>query len=208
MDITDALAPASDQLDAVELVNPRTFTIDAGSKLGSRDGKTVAEIRLVGFPRVWRPSKGMLDVLAACWGTDGTQWVGRSVTVYNDPNVTFGKEKVGGVRISHLSHIDKERSVPIRASGAGRKQLWKVQPLTEAPAAKSKVTNAQINAATTDDELRALWANATPAQRDLIAARKAALDTDSTDATSAEQVADVAPIDDESDWFGGQDGAA
>ena len=61
MDITDALAPKSDQLDAVELVNPRTFTIDTGSRLGTREGATVAEIRLVGFPRVWRPSKGMLD---------------------------------------------------------------------------------------------------------------------------------------------------
>ena len=44
MDITDALAPTSDQLDAIELVNPRTFTIDIGSRLGSRDGKTVAQL--------------------------------------------------------------------------------------------------------------------------------------------------------------------
>ena len=51
MDITDALAPTSDQLDAIELVNPRTFTIDTGSRLGSRDGKTVAEIRLCGRSR-------------------------------------------------------------------------------------------------------------------------------------------------------------
>ena len=83
-DITDALAPTSDQLDAIELVNPRTFTIDTGSRLGNRDGKTVAEIRLVGFPRVWRPSKGMLDVLARCWGTDGKAWAGRSVTIGKD----------------------------------------------------------------------------------------------------------------------------
>src|SRR5665647_1315059 len=96
-----------------------------------RDGKTVAEIRLSNFPRVWRPSKGMLDVLAACWGTDAKQWVGRRVTVYNDPEVMFGRDKVGGIRISHLSHIDKARSVTIRASGAGRKQLWHVEPLTE-----------------------------------------------------------------------------
>ena len=111
MDITDALAPTSDQLDAVELVNPRTFTIDTGSSLGKREGKIVAEIRLVDFPRVWRPSKGMLDVLAACWGTDAKQWVGRCVTVYNDPEVMFGRDKVGGIRISHLSHIDKARVV-------------------------------------------------------------------------------------------------
>jgi hypothetical protein len=131
MDITEALAPASDQLDAVELVKPRTFTIDAGSALGERDGKTVAEIRLVGFARVWRPSKGMLDVLAACWGTDAKQWVGHRVTLYNDPDVTFGKEKVGGIRISHLSHIDGPRAVTIRGRGAGRKQQWPVNPLPD-----------------------------------------------------------------------------
>jgi hypothetical protein len=141
MDITDALAPTSDQLDAIELVNPRTFTIGAGSALGKRDGKTVAEIRLSDFPRVWRPSKGMLDVLAACWGTDAKQWVGRRVTVYNDPAVMFGKDKVGGIRISHLSHIDKARTVTIRASGAGRKQLWRVELLVEAAPARTEATN-------------------------------------------------------------------
>lgn len=137
MDITDALAPVSDQLDAIELVNPRTFTIDSGSSLGKRDGKTVAEIRLVGFPRVWRPSKGMLDVLAACWGTDAKQWVGHRVTLYNDTKVMFGPNKVGGVRISHLSHIDKARTVTIRASGVGRKQQWPVKPLPQSPQGES-----------------------------------------------------------------------
>lgn len=156
MDITDALAPASDQLDAVELVNPRTFTIDTGSRLGKRDGKTVAEIRLVDFPRVWRPSKGMLDVLAACWGTDAKQWVGHSVTVYNDPEVTYGPNKVGGIRISHLSHIDGPRTVTIRGRGAGKKQEWPVQPLTE-PAPDPKAARIA--------ELRAEWKSATPERR-------------------------------------------
>lgn len=132
MDITQALAPASDQIDAVELVEPRTFTIDTGSRLGKRDGKTVAEIRLVEVDRVWRPSKGMLDVLAACWGTKADQWVGRRVTVYNDPDVMFGKDRVGGVRISHLSGIDAARDVQIRGAGAtGRKKSWHVEPLPD-----------------------------------------------------------------------------
>ncbi len=145
MDITDALAPTSDQLDAVELVNPRTFTIDTGSALGQREGKTVAEIRLADFPRVWRPSKGMLDVLAACWGTDAKQWVGHRVTVYNDPEVMFGRDNVGGIRISHLSHIDKARSVTIRASGAGRKKPWRVEPLADAtPTTLATKANAEL----------------------------------------------------------------
>lgn len=137
MDITDALAPNSDQLDAIELVTPRTFTIAAGGRLAVRDGKTVAEIALEGFPRVWRPSKGMLDVLAKCWGADAKQWVGRRVTLYNDPDVMFGKDKVGGVRVSHLSHIDGAQTVPIRASGRGRSpKPWKVEPLPDVDPAK------------------------------------------------------------------------
>lgn len=161
MDITDALAPTSDQLDAVELVNPRTFTIDTGSALGKREGKTVAEIRLCDFPRVWRPSKGMLDVLADCWGTDAKQWVGRRVTVYNDREVMFGRDKTGGVRISHLSHIDKARNVLIRASGAGKKQSWHVEPLIDAapPTANAipAPTRPDVIACTDVDALREMW---------------------------------------------------
>ena len=172
MDITDALAPASDQLDAVELVNPRTFTIDSGSGLGQRDGKTVAEIRLVGFPRVWRPSKGMLDVLAACWGTDAKQWVGHRVTLYNDPDVMFGREKVGGIRISHLSHIGKPRSVVIRSSGAGRKKAWPVEPLPDAP---TEPTAEQVAASTDQNELREWYRRSSPERQEQIKARAAEL---------------------------------
>jgi hypothetical protein len=187
MDITDALAPTSDQLDAVELVQPRTFTIAEGSRLGNRDGKTVAEIRLEGFPRVWRPSKGMLDVLARCWGTDGKVWVGRSVTLYNDPEVTFGNDKVGGIRISHLSHIDGPTTVPIRGRGRGaRKIQWKVEPLAEqAPPAASVPPTAEQVAAATDPEQLAGWArdfhHITPLVQ-AVEARVAALKADGGDA--------------------------
>ena len=180
MDITDALAPTSDQLDAIELVNPRTFTIDAGSRLGARDGKTVAEIRLVDFPRVWRPSKGMLDVLAKLWGTDGKAWTGHRVTLYCDPDVMFGKEKVGGIRISHLSHIDKPTTVTIRASGAGRKKPWHVEPLTDVAAIVAP-TEATVAACEDQDTLRTWWQEY-PGLRAAITARKAELDA--TGATS------------------------
>jgi hypothetical protein len=181
MDITDALAPTSDQLDAIELVNPRTFTIDTGSSLGKREGKTVAEIRLSDFPRVWRPSKGMLDVLAGCWGTDAKQWVGHRVTLYNDPEVMFGPNKVGGIRISHLSHIDRKRTVTIRASGAGRKQQWPVEPLPDAAPAIPEPTAEQVAASTDQNELRDMWQRSGPERRAQIQARVAEL-TDSTEA--------------------------
>ena len=176
MDITDALAPKSDQLDAVELVNPRTFTIDTGSRLGTREGATVAEIRLVDFPRVWRPSKGMLDVLAALWGTDGKAWVGRSVTLYNDPEVTFGKDRVGGIRISHMSHIDGPKTVMIRGRGQGaRKIAWHVKPLTVAapPPIPAPMTLEDVAATTDTDTLRTAWQGSPPDVRAAIEARVA-----------------------------------
>ena len=174
MNITEALAPASDQLDAVELVEPRTFTIDTGSRLGKREGRTVAEIRLVGFDRVWRPSKGMLDLLAACWGTDGAAWAGRRVTVYNDQSVMYGKDNTGGIRVSHLSHIDGPRDVRIRANGAGRTKLWHVEPLTE-PAPVHAPTADDVAACTDVDELRAMYDAASSEVKALIRARKAEL---------------------------------
>lgn len=177
MDITDALAPNSDQLDAIELVTPRTFTIAPGGRLAMRERKTVAEIALEGFPRVWRPSKGMLDVLARCWGSDAKQWVGRSVTLYNDPDVMFGKDRVGGVRISHMSHIDGVQSVPIRAAGRGRApKLWKVEPLEDVPVAPQQ-------ASSSDDITRALNAidTATDASKlDAIEKHAASLGIDQT----------------------------
>lgn len=178
MDITDALAPSSDQLDAVELVNPRTFTIDDGSRLGTRDGKTVAEIRLVGFPRVWRPSKGMLDVLARCWGTDGKAWVGRSVTLFNDQEVTFGRDKVGGIRISHLSHIDGPTTVQIRGRGQGARKIpWKVEPLDVAPKPDAPAAPSEADVtASTDRALLRDWWGAYPDLRDVIKARVDELD--------------------------------
>ncbi|MBZ2197248.1 hypothetical protein [Occultella gossypii] len=187
MDITDALAPTSDQLDAVELVNPRTFTIDTGSRLGKREGKTVAEIRLVNFDRVWRPSKGMLDVLAGCWGTDAKAWVGRSVTLYCDPEVMFGPNKVGGVRISHLSHIDKARTLSIRASGQGKRKDWHVEPLA---APVPEPTAAQVAASTDHAELRAWWQVSGDERRAQIQARASELKTPAN-VTDADELTDA-----------------
>jgi hypothetical protein len=105
----------------------------------------------------------MLDVLARCWGADAKQWVGRKVTLYNDPDVMFGKDRVGGVRVSHLSHIDGTQTVNIRASGRGRSpKPWKVEPLPDAPADTSQVPAAvtAINNAATLDALNSIETHA------------------------------------------------
>ena len=157
MDISDTLAPKSDQLDAVDLLGgPQTFTITEVTK---GNAEQPVNIHLAEFPRVWRPGKSMRRVLASCWGTDASAWVGRRVTLYCDESVTFGNDVVGGTRISHLSHIDKRKSVPLLIK-RGKSATFTVDPLPE-------LTKAE--------QLRAEWKTADPERRKVIEAEVAAL---------------------------------
>ena len=143
MDISDTLAPKSDQLDAVDLLGgPQTFTITDVSK---GNAEQPVNIHLAEFPRVWRPGKSMRRVLAHCWGTDASQWVGRRVTLYCDESVRFGNDVVGGTRISHLSHIDKPRQVPLLIK-RGKSATFVVKPLVEQKPAPADPKAARIAA--------------------------------------------------------------
>lgn len=165
MDLTKALAPKSDQLDFADLDGsaPQVFTIIAVSENGTElaDQQPV-NVRLEEFPRVWRPSKGMLRVMADNWGKDVNAWVGRRVELYGDPDVYFGKEKRGGTRISRLSHISAAKTTLVNPRG-GRGAYWTVKPLPDAvPEPTSLELAAQIAAgitdATTEAEVRE-WGN-------------------------------------------------
>lgn len=155
MDITETLAPASDQLDAVDLTAPRTFTVGEVTK---GNAEQPVNVRLVEFPRVWRPGKSMRRVLAKVWGTDASKWAGRKVTLYCDETVKFAGEAVGGVRISHMSGIAKPVKVPLIIS-RGKNQMWTVQPLPDSEpvsAAPDRVTAAQKSALSAQIERLAL----------------------------------------------------
>lgn len=160
MDISDTLAPKSDQLDNIELADgPRIFTVASVSKGNSEQP---VNVHLVEFPRPWRPGKNMRRVLAFCWGKDASEWAGRRVELFRDETVTFGKDKPGGTRISRLSHIDGPKSVPLIVS-QGRTAMYPVTPLPNL---------------TTADRIAALgneWRTATPERKTEIEAEVAAL---------------------------------
>lgn len=129
LDMTESLAPKSDQLDAVDLLSgPRTFTIENVSR---HNAEQPFNFHLAGFPRVWRPGKSMRRVIAAAWGAKASAYIGQRVTLYCDPSVQFGGEVVGGSRISHMSGIDKPLKVPLLIK-KGRSAMFTVQPLPDA----------------------------------------------------------------------------
>lgn len=163
MDISQALAADSDEMVAADLIGspPRIFTIAEVDEV-VREGKTVARVRLVEFPRPWLASKGMARVMADNWTVETQNWIGRKVELYGDPDVYFGKEKTGGIRISRLSHISKPRTTRINPR-SGRNASWTVDPLPDAPAEPTPQELAEqlvaaLADATTEAEVRE-WGN-------------------------------------------------
>lgn len=175
MDLTESIAPKSDQLDAIDLLSgPRTFTIE---KVSKHNAEQPFNFHLAEFPRVWRPGKSMRRVIVAAWGADATKYAGQRVTLYCDNSVQFGGELVGGSRISHMTGIDKPLKVPLLIK-RGKSAMFTVQPLKEVAATKpARDFRAEIELAKGDvDALRALWSAASNggADAETLAAIKAA----------------------------------
>jgi len=121
MDISKALVAKSDQLNASDLTGaPIVATIEA---VRPGDAAKPVIVDLVGMKgRPWKPSKGMLRVVAHAWGTESDTWVGRSVKLINNPEVIYAGEPVGGVEVVAMSHIAKAFTVPVRISQKKVKQ--------------------------------------------------------------------------------------
>lgn len=175
MDISELLVGKSDQLDNVDLLaGARDFTI---TDVRKREGEQPLEIALAEFPRPWRPGLTMRRLLAHIWGKDASQYIGRRVRLYRDPEVAFGTDKTGGTRISHASHIDKAVTVSLPKS-KGKFAAHTVNPLPDAPA-PADPTPAQIAAVTDVAELRDLYRAAKSDEiRALITARRDEIEAD------------------------------
>lgn len=138
MDLTQSIEPKSDQLNAEDLLaGAQTFTIERVSA-GSADQPV--NVELVERPgRPYRPSKSMRRILVAAWGKDASVYAGRKLTLYRDPDVKFGGIAVGGIKISHMSHIDKPLKVALTVT-RGKRQATTVQPLKESAPTSSGIT--------------------------------------------------------------------
>lgn len=128
VDMTKTIAPKSDQINADDLIGI-TKTITITRVTGNDNADQPVNVFFDGDDgKPFRPCKSMRRVMVHCWGPDATKYVGKSMTLYCDPDVTFGGMKVGGIRISHMSHIDVPQTMALTASKAKRKP-YRVQPL-------------------------------------------------------------------------------
>jgi hypothetical protein len=154
VDIRAAAAPRSDQTNYEDLLGgPRTVRV-AEVKAGSKEQPI--EIHYEGGEgKPYKPCKSMLRVLIASWGDKGSDWIGRSMTLYGDHEVVFGGVKIGGIRISHVSHIEQPISVLLSTS-RGKRKPYVIKPIVTMTDAQFAAVIKRMAAATTEDALLAI----------------------------------------------------
>lgn len=128
MDIMKTVEPKSDQQNFDDYLDgPKTVTVAEVKVLNG--GEQPVEVHLVEFPgRPFKPGKSMRRVLIQAWGKQSSEWAGRKLTLYGDPTVKFGGKEVGGIRISHLSHIPEALELHLTVT-RGKRAPFVVEPI-------------------------------------------------------------------------------
>lgn len=104
MDVSETILAKSDQINAIDLVEPVIVTV-TDVKAGPADQPVHIITDKYGAERPFKPSKTVRRDLAKAWGVEAKAWIGRSMELYNEPTVKWAGKPVGGIRVSALSHI-------------------------------------------------------------------------------------------------------
>lgn len=76
--------------------------VGAGGKSNGR-----AMLYFKDWPKPLACGSTVLSVVAGMHGTDTREWLGRFVTIFPDPTVTYGRDRVGGVRVRPAQPSDE-----------------------------------------------------------------------------------------------------
>tara|TARA_R100000655_G_scaffold92848_1_gene134045 strand:+ start:8852 stop:9442 length:591 start_codon:yes stop_codon:yes gene_type:complete len=191
MDLTQTIIAKSDQLNADDLLSgPRTFTV---TEVRQGDAEQPVSIVLAEWPsnRPFKPSKTVTRILVHAWGKETDEWPqGARMTLFRDADVKWAGQAIGGIRVSHLSHIKGKLKIALQES-KGKKTLHTIDPLPDAAPEPTpdelaaQVVSALADATTADDARE--WGNRAHARnlldvqvdgttvRDHVTARLAAL---------------------------------
>lgn len=137
IDMTDTIKPKSSQMNADDLLaGPITITILSVTK---NSGEQPIAINYKGDDgKPYLPCKQMRRVMVELWGKDASQYIGRSMTLFRDAKVTWAGAEVGGIRISHMSHIDGKKTMSLTATKQSRKP-YVVLPLGDVAPPKKTI---------------------------------------------------------------------
>ena len=144
--LAKAIEPKSDQLNADDLITgPITVTVTKVDINESAEQKVV--IHYDGdHGKPYKPCKSMTRVMAEIWGgaDNGRSFIGQSMTLYRDPRVKWGGLDVGGIRISHMTGIERDTPVVVTVT-KGKRAPMIIHPL--------KLDNVRPVATTQEDKV-------------------------------------------------------
>lgn len=163
IDISQTIIPKSDQLNADQLLGGPLTIIVTRVTVGTGDEQPVSIFYDGDKGRPYKPCKTMRKLLSYAWGNNAADWTGRAMTLFHEPEVKFGGELVGGIRISHLSDIDRNIRVSLTTT-RGKKAATSVQRMDRPQQSMDHV--GLIRAAATLDELKAAFDTAMASTKD------------------------------------------
>lgn len=207
MNMLQTIVPRSDQLNSDDLIG-QSMTIKVTEVRFKGDDQPV----LIHFEgdnqKPYKPCKSMRRVLVHAWGPDANHYVGRSMTLCRDATVKWAGEAVGGIRISHLSHIEKSFTMALTATRGSRKPYTvevlaggQPAPTTPPPTVAEYETCDGVGYKQLEARRKEHYSRLTKQQNaELEAAKKAAFDRLSAAAKSAAQApaqadSDTMPFD-------------
>lgn len=163
--LKDTIVPNSKQLNAEQLISgPMTITVTGVSRASGDQPVAIGFKNDDGKP--FMPCKTMRKVLIFAWGDDGREWIGKSMTLFCDPEVKFGGVKVGGIRISHLSHIDRDLGLSLNTT-KGKKGEFVIRKLSIMRDLSELKLMLSESAKYGKKDLLAMWRKLTAAERGL-----------------------------------------
>lgn len=127
-DLTSTIIAKSSQLNADDLLGGQTLTVKITDVKGVSGEQPIAISYAGDNNKPFMPCKTMRRLLVHVWGKNGKEYIGRSFTLYRDDSVTFGGLAVGGIRVSHMSHISAPITVVFAANKKSKKAIT-VHPL-------------------------------------------------------------------------------
>lgn len=162
--LRDTIVPKSDQLNAEQLLSAPMTILVTDIKRGSGVDQPVIVSYLNDEGRPYKPCKTCRKILIFAWGDDGSEWIGKRMTLYCDPDIKFGGVKVGGIRISHLSHIERDMAVSLNVTKGKKgefiiKKLADIRPISEMKALLGEAAKSGVK------ELQAMWKKLNAAER-------------------------------------------
>ena len=128
-DISFALEAKSDQLNFDDIADTEVVITVSDVRVQQRDQPVWVYYHGCNN-RPWKPSKGMLRILAAAWGRDTSAWYGQSAKLYGDKTVKWAGKEVGGIRIRALTGVSKSGLNTMVAVARGKREPVKVEFLS------------------------------------------------------------------------------